>query len=77
MRKNPPLRTVRDAILVLGGYSEAVTLLGVSRNLIYRWEAQGLPARRMMQIAALAQKMGLSGVTPDRLAKVVPTKQAA
>jgi len=72
-----PIHTVTDVIQAFGGYSEAVILFGVSRSLLSRWEIEGLPGKRLRQIAALAEAKKLPGITIEALARTVPSKVAA
>jgi hypothetical protein len=71
------IETVSDVIQAFGGYNDACTLMGVSRSLLSRWEIEGLPGKRLKQIAALAAAKNIPGMTIARLAEVAPTKAAA
>lgn len=73
----PPIQTVTDVIQAFGGYAEAGLLFGVSRSLLSRWEIEGLPGKRLRQIAALAEAKKLPGITIEALARVAPSKVAA
>lgn len=71
------IETVTEVIRAFGGYNAACTLFGVSRSLLSRWETEGLPGKRLKQIAALAEMKNIPGLTIERLAQVVPSKLAA
>lgn len=68
---------VSQIIEKLGGHSEATELLGVSRALLYRWEAEGIPGKRWKQIARVAKMKGIDGLTYETLATAAPTREAA
>jgi len=52
---------VRKAIKKLGGHSQVARIFGVSRQAVFKWEAERVPAERVPILASL------SGVKPERL----------
>lgn len=68
---------VSQVIEKFGGYHEAAQLFGVSRSLLTKWEYDGIPAKRWMQIAKLAEIKKIDGVTIETLSSASPTKVAA
>lgn len=66
--------TVSQVIAKLGGPQEATELLGVSRQLLYRWEAEGIPGKRWKQIARIAKLNGVRGLTVEVLAAATPNR---
>ena len=68
---------VSQIIEKLGGPAEATELLGVSRALLYRWEADGIPGKRWKQIARIAAMNGIKGLTVETLAAAEPNRKTA
>lgn len=52
---------VRKAIKKLGGQSQVGRIFGVSRQAIFKWEAEGVPAERVPRLSSL------SGIKPERI----------
>ena len=52
---------VRKAIKKLGGHSQVARIFGVTRQAVFKWERERVPAERVPRLASL------SGIKPDRI----------
>jgi hypothetical protein len=68
----PPIPDVDTLIELLGGTERAVTLLGISRTLLFLWESEGVPAKRWRQIVELLKLQGHKDVTLATIAHIAP-----
>lgn len=73
----PPIPDVAALVELLGGTERAITLLGVSRTLLFLWEQEGVPAKRWQQVTELLRIGGHTGVTIETIAKIKPTRSRA
>jgi hypothetical protein len=70
----PPIPDVAALVELLGGIERAITLLGVSRTLLFLWEQEGVPAKRWQQVTELLRLDGHTGVTIETISKIKPTR---
>jgi hypothetical protein len=73
----PPIPDVAALVELLGGTERAITLLGVSRTLLFLWEQEGVPAKRWQQVTELLRIGGYTDVTIETIAKIKPTRARA
>lgn len=70
----PPIPDVASLVELLGGTERAITLLGVSRTLLFLWEQEGVPAKRWQQVTELLRIGGYTDVTIETISKIKPTR---
>jgi hypothetical protein len=68
----PPIPDVAALVSLLGGTQRAITLLGISRTLLFLWEQEGVPAKRWQQVTELLRLGGCTGVTIETVANIKP-----
>ena len=70
----PLIPNVAALVDLLGGTERAITLLGISRALLFLWEHEGVPAKRWQQVTELLRINGHVGVTIETISKIRPTR---
>jgi hypothetical protein len=70
----PPIPNVAALVDLLGGTQRAMTLLGISRALLFLWEHEGVPAKRWQQVTELLRINGHADVTIETISKIRPTR---
>ena len=65
---------VTQIINAFGGQDAAMTLFGVSKPTLYLWQEEGLPPKRWKQIAELAERLNVAGVTMETVMEAQPSR---
>ena len=73
----PLIPDVATLVELLGGTQRAITLLGISRTLLFLWEQEGVPAKRWQQVTELLRIGGYAGVTIETVSNIKPTPSRA
>lgn len=70
-----------EIISMLGGYRSVAKALGVPHTVAHKWKKRGIPARYWNDVATLAKKRGVKGITVDAIRRPLwlraPNPQAA
>lgn len=66
---------VGQIIEAFGGHEAAKTLFGVSRATLYLWEEEGVPPKRWKQVAELAERLNVTGITFDVVMSAKPSRE--
>jgi len=65
---------VAQVIEAFGGQEAAAVLFGVSKPTLYLWEEVGFPPKRWKQLAGLAERLNVAGVTLDTIMQARPSR---
>lgn len=65
---------VAQIIEAFGGQDAAITLFGVSKPTLYLWEEMGFPPKRWRQLAGLAERLNVAGVTLETIMEAKPSR---